>query len=406
MSQKEHKENKQTEKLIQEQKSIHQAESHLTKRIVRWILVSVLLFFVLVVIIGGYTIYSALGPVDRSNNQTVEVTIPVGSSSSGIARILEEAGIINRADIFSYYLKLNNNEELQAGHYQFQPSMNAEQVLSQLQAGGKPIQEDADTTLTVIEGMTVEEIAKLVEENTVLTAEEFIQTAEDSEFLQDLVKRYPSLLSGLLEREGVRHQLEGYLFPATYDYFAGMTVKELIEAMIAASNLVYQDLLDQAGNTYLNYNQVLALASIIEREAVTEEDRKLVSGVFYNRLDQNMPLQSDITILYALREHKEFVTYSDLEIDSPYNTYQNTGLPPGPINNPSRMSIEAAINPTWNDYYYFVANLDTGEVFYSSTIEEHNQLVEEHVNSRQRSIEAEQESVNYQEETTNQPANE
>ena len=216
-----------------------------------------------------------------------------------------------------------------------------------------------------------------------------MDTVQDEEFITNLQSQFPSLLEEVTQLEGLKYTLEGYLFPATYDYFAGMTAQELITEMVSAANLNYQRLVDDLTNTYLSYHEVLSLASIIEREAITEEDRGLVSGVFYNRLEVGMPLQSDVTVLYALGEHREFVTYTDLEVDSPYNLYMYDGLTPGPIGTPSYQAIVAAIYPTWNDYYYFVADIDTQEIYYSSTIEEHDALVEEFVNSRQASIEAE-----------------
>lgn len=360
-----------------------------TNRIVRYILLAILLIGLIIGVSGYFYVRNGLGPVNRSNQDAVEVTIPVGSSASDISALLKEANVIKNEDIFDYYLKFSNDVELQAGHYVFNQSMDAKKVLETLQAGGEVIFVDADKTLTVIEGMQIEEIAKLVGENTAISQEDFMQTVKDEAFINKLSAQFPSLLSGLTEVEGLKYTLEGYLFPATYEYFAGMSAQELITAMVSAANNTHQAVLGELGNTYLNYHQVLTLASIVEREAVTEEDRRLVSAVFYNRLDSGMPLQSDITVLYALNEHKEFVTLKDIEVDSPYNTYQNAVLPPGPINSPSLMSIKAVITPEWNNYYYFVADLDTGTVYYSSTIEEHNALVEKYVNARQASIEKE-----------------
>ncbi|MBZ6526566.1 endolytic transglycosylase MltG [Aerococcaceae bacterium DSM 111021] len=371
-----------------------------TNRIVRIIILLIIVITISTVVFGYFYITKALSPVNSDNNQITEVTIPFDSTSDDVADILKENGIIRQADIFGIYMKANNEEALQAGHYEFSPSMDAEQVLETIQAGGEPIFVDADTTVTVIEGATIEEIASVVNENTAITEEEFMETVQDEEFIASLQSQFPSLLEEVTQLENLIYTLEGYLFPATYDYFVGMTAKELITEMVGASNLNYQRLVDDLDNTYLSYHEVLSLASIIEREAITEEDRGIVSGVFYNRLEVGMPLQSDVTVLYALGEHREFVTYTDLEVDSPYNLYMYDGITPGPIGTPSYQAIVAAIYPTWNDYYYFVADIDTQEIYYSSTIEEHDALVEEYVNSRQASIEAEvadDESVNNEE---------
>ncbi|MGX7092757.1 endolytic transglycosylase MltG [Hutsoniella sourekii] len=364
-----------------------------TNRIVKIILLVSLVLLLSLLLAGGIYIRSSLQPVNPNNNQPIEVTIPIGSSSNDIAKILEEQGIVKNGKLFSYYLKFNNNQELQAGHYQFNPSMPADQVVSTLQAGGEPIFVDADTKLTVIEGMQLEDIANLVDENTAISKEEFMNTVNDQDFIRRLQGAFPSLLDGLLEIEGLKYPLEGYLFPATYEYFAGMNAEELITKMVEAANLTYQGLVDDLATSQFTYHQILTLASIIEAEAITEEDRGLVSGVFYNRLAAEMPLQSDVTVLYALGEHKEFVTYDDLEVESPYNLYQNTGLPPGPVNTPGLTAITAALYPTWNDYYYFVADLDTNEVYYSSTIEEHDALVEKYVNQRQEKLNSQEASI-------------
>ena len=152
--------------------------------------------------------------------------------------------------------------------------------------------------------------------------------------------------------------------------------------MVATTNLEFQKIREDLDQTWMTFHEVLTLASIVEREGITDEDRALIAGVFLNRINEGMPLQSDITVLYALGEHKELVTYSDLETDSPYNLYMYSGLAPGPFNSPSLSSIMAVIYPTYSDYYYFVAVLDTQEIYYSSNIEDHDALVEEYVNSR------------------------
>lgn len=383
-----------------------------TNRIVRIIILVILVLGISTVAFGYFYVTKALSPVNPDNTQVKEVTIPFDSNSDDVAAILEENGIIRHADIFGFYMKANNDEALQAGHYEFSPAMDAEQVLETLQAGGEPIFVDADTTITVIEGATIDEIAVVVGENTAITEEEFMETVQDSDFLSSLQGQFPSLLEEVMQLDNVKFTLEGYLYPATYDYFAGMSAEELITEMVGAANLNYQRLIDDLDNTYLSYHDVLSLASIIEREAITEEDRGLVSGVFYNRFDAGMPLQSDVTVLYALGEHREFVTYTDLEVDSPYNLYMYNGLTPGPIGTPSYQAIVAAIYPTWNDYYYFVADIDTQEIYYSSTIEEHDALVEEYVNSRQASLEEEatqsasEEAENNDEEQTEEDATE
>src|SRR5699024_8200800 len=172
--------------------------------------------------------------------------------------------------------------------------------------------------------------------------------------------------------------LEGYLFPATYDANQNVPLKELVTQMVAKSDEIMSNYYEDIDKSDLNVHEVLTLASLVEKEGVTDEDRKMIAQVFFNRIDADMPLQSDISVLYALGEHKEKVYNKDLQVDSPYNLYQNTGYGPGPFNNPSQEAIEAVLNPTDNNYLYFVADVSTGEVYYANTFDEHNELVEKY----------------------------
>lgn len=380
---------KQVKEEAQKKEALSIKEEQWTKRIFK-IILSVTVVIILILSAGGYWyVHSALKAVNQQNNQPIEVTIPIGSTNTDIAYLLEEANVIKNADIFRLYMRSKNISGLQAGTYEFNQTMDAQQVIAQLENGGIPITEDVDTTITVIEGMQIKDIAEVVAQATVITQEEFLSAVNDDDFVRTLSNQFPSLLGDIMNYEGLRYRLEGYLFPATYDYLAGESAEDLIRKMVETSNLRYQQIREQVDAHWLTYHQILSLASIVEREGVTPEDRKLIAGVFFNRLEVDMPLQSDITVLYALDEHKELVTYADLEIDSPYNLYMYTGLTPGPVNSPSLEAIEAVLDPTWSNYYYFVADLDTGEVYYSTTIEEHNELVEQYVNSRQNSTDSE-----------------
>ena len=364
-----------------ELKEDHQVKEELmTQRIVKYIILG-LVALALVVGLGCFWYYNdSLKAVNHQKTETVQVTIPIGSSSKDIARLLKSQGLIKNADIFSFYMKAKSVNGLQAGHYDLSPSMDADTIIATLQKGGKPIEVDVDTKLTVVEGMQLEQIAQMVEENTPIKAADFLATANDASFIEELKSQYPSLISGLDGVEGLKYKLEGYLYPATYDYIAGTNVKDLIKQMVGKMNLEYQKLKEDMGNTSLSFHQILTLASIIEKEGVTDEDRKLISGVFYNRMNNDMPLQSDITVLYALGEHKELVSIKDTEVDSPYNLYKHTGLGPGPYNSPSLSAIQAAIYPTASDYFYFVADIETGNVYYATTLEEHEALVAKYVN--------------------------
>ena len=367
-------------KEAQQQEDQATKEQVVTQKIVRYLILGVVVLLLIVGLSGFWYFKSSLTPVDTQNTAKVEVTIPIGSGSKEIANTLEAQHIIKNAKIFSIYMKLKSVNGLQAGHYELSPSMSADDIIATLQKGGKPIMVDADTKLTVVEGAQLEEIATMISEKTPIKKEDFLSIADDEATIKELTAQFPSLLTGLSDIQGLKHKLEGYLYPATYDYTAGMTAKEILTQMVGKMNLEYQKLKEDMTNTSLSYHQILTLASIIEKEGLTDEDRKLISGVFYNRMNNDMPLQSDITVLYALGQHKELVTLKDLEVDSPYNLYQHTGLAPGPFNSPSQNAILAAIYPTASEYFYFVADIETGKVYYAATLEEHEALVAKYVN--------------------------
>lgn len=365
-----------------DQEIIKKKEELWTNRIIRIILWTCLGVVLGLILGGGFYVYSSLGPVDKNSTTPQKVTVPIGSSNNDVAAVLEESGIVKDRNVLRIYMKLDNVSDLQAGHYEFNKGMSVKEVIAQLEKGGTPISLEVDTKITVTEGMQLEQIAQVVEEQTEFTAKEFMDTVNNTIFVDNLVNKYSGLLQAIPYNEALKYPLEGYLYPKTYDYVENMSLQQLITEMVAQTNYEYQSLSEDLENTDLTFHEVLTLASIVEKEGVSEEDRKKIAGVFFNRLALGMPLQSDITALYALGVHKEFVTYEDVEVDSPYNLYIYTGLGPGPFNSPGMESIQAVLHPDENDYLYFVADLDTQKVYYADNYEDHEELVEKYVNSR------------------------
>ncbi|MGM0123801.1 aminodeoxychorismate lyase [Enterococcus sp. AZ194] len=348
----------------------------------------VLIIVVALLFIGGilgFSVYrylsSSLQPLDASNEQLVQVEIPSGSSNKEIGEILEKGKIIKSGLVFNYYTKFKNFTGFQAGFYQMAPNMTLDEIGKQLEDGGSatPV-EIADNRLTIPEGYDIEQIAKKVAKVTSYSEKEFLDLMKNQDFFKKLKEKYPQLLEGASKAEGVRYRLEGYLYPATYDYYNGNSLEDIVTQMVDKSNAVLIPYLDQIQQKKMTLHEVLTIASLVEKEGVKEGDRKNIAQVFANRVATDMPLQSDISILYALGEHKELVTYDDTAVDSPYNLYLNTGYGPGPFDSPSEEAVQAVLNPTENDYYYFVADLKTGKVYFAKTYEEHLKLVEEYVN--------------------------
>lgn len=349
-------------------------EKHHEAKIVRRIVftVFVILMLVLTGVIGGgyFYIKNALKPVDEQNKETKQIEIPIGSSPTTIGKILEENGIVHNAKIFRYYVKFKSESGFQAGEYAFSPAMSLDEIIGQLKQGR--VMQEVVFQVTIPEGRQLTQIATILASRTNIEEEEFLEVVNDPEFVQKMIDKYPSILTEEVLTEEVKYPLEGYLFPATYPFYEeDPTVEEIIETMLQKTVEVvaeYQDLMRQKEYTA---HQLLTMASMIEAEATNQKDREFIASVFYNRLEIDMALQTDPTVLYALGEHKDRTLYEHLEVDSPYNTYLNTGMPPGPIANAGASSIEAALKPAESEYFYFLATPD-GEVLFNETLEEHN----------------------------------
>ncbi|WP_195183677.1 endolytic transglycosylase MltG [Streptococcus infantis] len=337
---------------------------------------------------------SALQPVDPSSKQYMTVQIPDGSNAQEIGSTLEKSGVIKNGLVFTLYVKYKNYNELKSGYYNLQKSMSVEDVIKELQKGGTPEpQEVTLANLTIPEGYTLEQIAQTVGQlqgdfKEPLTAEAFLAKVQDETFIAQEVAKYPNLLASLPAKDsGVRYRLEGYLFPATFTIKESTTVESLIDEMLAAMDKNLSSHYATIKEKNLTVNELLTIASLVEKEGAKTEDRKLIAGVFYNRLNQGMPLQSNIAILYAEGKLGQNISLSDdaaidTSIDSPYNVYTKVGLMPGPVDSPSLDAIESSINQTKSDYLYFVANVQDGKVYYSTTLEEHDRNVQEHINSK------------------------
>lgn len=359
-------------------RAIRKKESKLTRNIVR-----LFALILTVVILGGgaygyYYISNALKPVDTKQTQTVEVEIPAGSSVKQISKILEDNKLIRNSKIFNFYIKFKNVAGFKAGFYQLSPSMDIDQILGELADGGKD--KSANVAKVVVrEGETLTGIAEEVEKSTKYSKEDFMNKVQEQGFIDQLVQKFPRLFKDAQKAQNVRYFLEGYLYPATYDADENKTLQMIIEEMVAKTDSVLSKYYAKISQGDYNVHEILTMASLLEKEGYKLEDRQKIASVFYNRIKKNMMLQTDISVLYALGEHKEVVTLKDLEVNSPYNLYKNSGLGPGPFNSPSEEAILAAIDPAQTDYEYFVADIQTKEVYFAKTYEEHLALKAKYV---------------------------
>jgi UPF0755 protein len=345
-------------------------------RVLRLIITALVL--IVAVLGGGYFyITSALNPVSPNSKEQKIIEIPPGSTVTKISSILESKGIIKNASIFRYYVQVKKESGFMAGSYQLSPSMNAQEVINRLKSGKvAPVM-----TITISEGKQLKEIAQIIANATHKPESDVFNRLNDRTYVQSLIAKYPKLLSSEILNPNIMYPLEGYLFPATYPFYkSNPSIDDIINTMLEKTNEVLSPYQGQLKQKQLTNHQLLTMASLIEQEATEKADRNKISSVFYNRLQKGMPLQTDPTVLYAEGKHKDKVYYSDLEVNSPYNTYKNTGLPPGPISNAGKVSIEAALNPEQTDYYYFLATAD-GSVIFSKTLDEHNQEKAKYISS-------------------------
>jgi len=349
------------------------------KKIVLGIVIVFLALLILLGVTGVFYYNSSLQPKNPESEEVTEVEISPGSSRADIARILEEEGTIESAFVFNTYSRLNEEQGFQAGYYNMSRSMSVDEIVDYLQEGGSAVSKDEYPTVTLPEGIPLAEMATIIDEDTEFSEDEFMEVVQDENFLNEKLEQFPELLTDVFEEEETRYKLEGYLYPATYEIREETTVEDLVTEMISQMNQVVEPYYDDIEESEYNVNETLTLASFIEREGITDEDRKVISGVFHNRLEVGMPLQTDVSVTYALGEHQERISYNDLEVDSPYNSYMYAGLGPGPVNNPSKPSIDAAVNPTDTDYLYFLSDLDTREVYFSETYDQHLEYQEEYL---------------------------
>lgn len=363
------------EKLVEQQK-----EARIVRKIV---LIAAVAGILLIGAVGGggyYYVKSALKPVDESSKKIIDVTIPIGSSTTGIGQILEDKGVIRDARIFKYYVKFKNESGFMAGEYKMKPSMTTPEIVSSLKTG--KVMQDVVFKITIPEGKQLSQIAGIIAEKTLQDQEEIFKQLNDQAFVKKMMEKYPDILSEEILNEKVKYPLEGYLFPATYPFYSEQpTVEEVVTVMLSKTKEILGEFRGQMEEKQLTVHQVMTFASLVEEEATESVDRNKIASVFYNRLEDGMMLQTDPTVLYSHGAHKDRVLYEDLKIDDPYNTYKYTGLPPGPIANPGVVSIEATLAPADTDDLYFLAT-STGEVLFSKTLDEHNRKKNEHITSK------------------------
>jgi len=288
------------------------------------------------------------------SDDRVVVTIKQGSTASEVADLLYSQELIKSPFIFNLYLKQNDlADQLKAGRIVLQENYDLKQIAQALAEG-----KSEEMAVTILEGWTLKQIADYLEEAGLTTSDSFLSCAASCEFIFDF------LPAGYVE---------GYLYPDTYFVNAGTFnddafITRLIQTLKNKLSTEDWNAVDASGRTF---EEIMIMASIVEREERDPEERPVVAGILWDRFDNSVGLGADATVLYALGRTKGGLTYDDLQIDSPYNTRKYRGLPPTPISNPSLSSIHAALYPEKTDYFYYLHGSD-GEIHYAETLDEHN----------------------------------
>lgn len=319
----------------------------------------VFLFFLLglLVVAAGYLYVSIYRPYQGFSNEGVYVDIPHGASQRTIARLLAEDGVVRSRLAFEILCRERGQHTLQAGEYFFDHPETNFAVYDAIANGRVFVKE-----FVVPEGFTMFDIADLAAQEGFLSRDEFLVAARDPSPIRDLAPNAPSL--------------EGFLFPATYEFPRHVTGKDMTDAMVKKFRQVWATLPPNP-EQHQSVQAIVTLASLVERETPRPEERPHVAGVFEHRLRIGQPLQCDPTVVYALSlvgAYSGKLSSGDLHFPSPYNTYRNRGLPPGPIANPGEAALRAALDPPPTDDLYFVANTEGGH-FFSKTLQEHNRNV-------------------------------
>jgi len=350
-------------------------------RILRPILVGLT---VLVLVVGiGVTVWnklygSFLAPVDQNDTAEYSFDISSGESLNRVATNLENAGLIRSRSVFKYYCDFAGmSQKIQVGTYAIRKDMAMTEIADLLTTGdGNPLVRN----ITLIPGETIEEFAaRLVRTGVLESADTFLAACRDGKAYREYYYIEDVLSSGQPEKR--KYVLEGYLAPNTYEVYVSASEDDIIRKLLSQTEAVFTvENQERAEELKLSMDQVLTLASLIEKEA-KEADFPRVSAVFHNRLKEGMKLESDVTIHYITGVRKMALTEQDLGADSPYNTYRVKGLPLGPICNPSPAAIRAALYPDETmvneKYLYFCAKEpESGELYFSKTLDQHKRAVE------------------------------
>ena len=346
-------------------------------------LIVILSVIVGLILVGVVTIMILLSPVSKSSD-IVEFTVKKGEGKEKIVENLKDAKLIKSKYATFVYIVLSGKKNLQAGSYEFSRNMSVKDIITSLSTGDVVNVKKDEVRITFKEGDTLKNFVTMVANETNIDYDGAIKKLSDKAYLKGLIADYWFLTDDILD-EDIYFPLEGYLYPETYNFYKETSIEQVIRKVLNVTNERLEPIKSKIENSKYNIHELLTIASIAEKEANTNSDRAMVTQVIYKRLGLNMALGMDVTSYYGVqKEMTEAITQLDLNDKNPYNTRVTTfiGLPVGPICNPSIGSINAALEPADTDYLYFVADINTGKVYFAKTNEEFNVLVKKYVKQR------------------------
>lgn len=329
------------------------------------------LLFTIFIIGGWFTLgylfltFSLESPV---RNEVKQIEIPPNSTLSEIGAILEENQLIRADWPFRYYAWYKRMTNLKPGFYEIPPDENLDAIMLRLHEG-----KQNTVKVTIPEGKNVLEIAEILEKAG-FDKEAFLKEVNERTPTYEFEKEIPS-------NPKRKYRLEGYLFPSTYEFRKGERADKIVKAMLDqfAERMTKMKIREKLKERDMTVDEWVTFASIVEKEGQVKEEFPKISGVIHNRLEKDMKLEVDATVIYAYQmqgEKKKRLFFKDLKIDSPYNTYQIKGLPPAPISCPSELALQSVIQPEHHDFLYYVTKKDgTGAHYFSKTLEEHEQNI-------------------------------
>ena len=343
-----------------------------------FVVLLVLILLVVLVLLGANFWYKSSIKAVQADSEKVQVEIASGSGISKISEQLKEKGLIKNSDAFMIFCKLNKKTSLQAGKYVLDKNMSVSDIINQLENGDIL---DETVTITFPEGKNMKAVVETIAEKTNNSEDEIYDLLKDEEYLDSLIDKYWFITDEIKDKD-IYYSLEGYLYPDTYIFEnKDVDVKDVFAKMLDKMDSVLTPYKSKIQKSDYSVHELLSLASVVELEAKNEEDRAGVAEVFFNRLDKNMALQSDVTTYYALKIDmgEKDLSSSDLAIKNPYNTRASSmagKIPVGPICMMSESSIKAVVEPDSGDDLFFVADKN-GKVYFSKTNEEHDEKVKE-----------------------------